>query len=176
MKAMKKERHENISETTSKQCSLKDMINIGEIGMLTLLSEDNSPSIRPMQTVNINDHNDLFFFGDFVGTTNKLLRKGVDSYLTFILETREEYFSMVGKANSVDDIYLVNMLWKDTYEQWVKGGLNNKDLVLIRFIPTSIDHWVGSQQGLEKFAHWLGKKIGNKSTKSFEHSTEPVNV
>jgi general stress protein 26 len=56
-------------------------------------------------------------------------------------DERSAYVSLRGRARLVEDRGRVREFWKEAYQAWFPGGINDPDLALLAVDPVAAEYW-----------------------------------
>lgn len=136
---------------------LRDLIADLKVAMLTTVDHDGTLRSRPLQTLEMDADNALWFF--ISATSPKVAEvAGADWQvnLSYANPEKQDYVSLSGTASIVRDRAKMQALWTDWAKPWFPDGLEDPDLALLCVRPQKAEYWdgpgssVGQLYGLTK--------------------------
>ncbi|HAD96538.1 MAG TPA: pyridoxamine 5'-phosphate oxidase [Cryomorphaceae bacterium] len=97
---------------------------------------------RPMSTARVEENGDIWFFTSAAHDVAKTANNDV-VHLLYSHNSHEDYLSVKGTAQLVDDRKKAEELWNPILNAWFPKGLETPDLRLIRVEPTYAEYWEG---------------------------------
>lgn len=120
---------------------LGNMLEAFRVAMLTTVAEDGSLHSRPMATQYANFDGDLWFFTHaHAHKATDVVRRGQVN-VNYVDPDREQYVSVSGTAELVQDRGKMKELWNPNYKAWFPRGLEDPDLALLRIKLEQAEYW-----------------------------------
>lgn len=114
------------------------------VAMLTTITHDGQLRSRPLHTERVDADGTLWFI---VGADAPKLREagehGGRACIAYADVGRQDYVSLSGTAERVDDPQCKAQLWSATAEVWFPGGKDSADVGVLRFSPARGEYWSG---------------------------------
>lgn len=110
-------------------------------------TDEGKVSSRPMQTQGIDDDGTLWFFSKKESEKNLHLKKEDKVYLMYMETSKQQYLSLTGYAEVVDDHGKIEKLWNKKAKAWFSGGKNDPSLTLLKVTP-ELGHYWDTKNGL----------------------------
>jgi general stress protein 26 len=120
---------------------LKEMIEDVRICMLTILSDTDEFSSRPMGTAKVEDDGSIWFFTNEYSLKSKEISKENQVTLGYSDPANNTYVSVNGKAELVDDQARKEAYFSAPIKAWFPDGVEDPRLILIKVEPTSAEYW-----------------------------------
>ena len=121
---------------------LRQMIERARVAMLTTIGGDGQLRSRPLHTERVDEDGSLWFI---VAVSSPKVEEIVlhesKVCLTYVDLERQNYASITGTAELVDDPPLKAELWGEMAEIWFPGGRADHSVVLLRVIPERGEIW-----------------------------------
>ena len=136
----------NSDEVIRPLSELNNMINVGDIGMLSTLSSDGKIHSRPMETCFIDGESALYFFTTMDSHLSEELRGSGRVNLVFVRDKKHEYISITGGIEMINSSDTIATYWTDDFNRWIPEGIANPELVLLKVLPYSADYWGENSQ------------------------------
>ena len=142
---------------------LADKIEEVKVAMLATVQEDRSLYSRPMQTIQVDEQGNLWFF------TNEHSEKVDDVsndntvYLMYAHPGQNTYLHVKGKASVVRDKEKIKELWSPVVKAWFPKGLEDPELALLKVETSEASYWDSSSNKFVVFFNML-KAIATGTT------------
>jgi len=123
---------------------LRDLIADLKVAMLTTVEHDGSLRSRPLQTLELDAENALWFFTS--ATSPKVAEIAGGDWqvsLSYANPEKQDYVSVSGTATLVRDAVKMRALWTDWAKPWFPKGLDDPDLALLRVQMHKAEYWDG---------------------------------
>jgi general stress protein 26 len=108
--------------------------------MLVTTGPGKRAEARPMQIARVEEEGDVWFFTSKDGHVVQEIAAEPMVLLVF-QDERSSYVSLRGRARVVEDRGRVKELWKEAYNVWFPGGINDPDLALLAVDPVAAEYW-----------------------------------
>ena len=145
---------------------LRDLIADLKVAMMTTTDDDGTLRSRPLQTLEMDANNALWFFTSASSPkVGEAERGGRQVNLSYANPEKQDYVSISGTATLVRDAAKMKALWTDWAKPWFPKGLEDPDLALLRVDAEKAEFWdgpgtsIGQLYGLTK-AIATGEKDG----------------
>ena len=129
----------------NKQLSeLSELVAPNDIAMLTTKTVDGHMRSRPIEVCFVSDKGEIFFFAQ---TSDELTTDITDHNhvsLSFINRADDNYTSVSGLAQLSKNNEDMVAFWRDRYQRWIHGGLEDPSVVLLKINTTYAEHWTFS--------------------------------
>ncbi len=123
---------------------LRDLVADLKVAMLTTVDTDGSLRSRPLQTLEMDAGNALWFFTS--ATSPKVAEVAAGDWqvnLSYANPDKQDYVSLSGTASIVRDRARMQSLWNDWVKVWFPDGLDDPDLALLRVQVHKAEYWDG---------------------------------
>jgi general stress protein 26 len=125
---------------------IAEIISSIKIGMLTTVETNGELRSRPMFCADF-DFDCLWFL---VKESKPLIYESLANRavnVAFACPEKNEYASVTGHAQLVEDEKMVQKLWRPEMKTWFAAGLNEPDLALLRVDIHHSEAWNGDSKG-----------------------------
>lgn len=116
-----------------------DLINDGNIGMLTTINEDQQLVSRPLALQEVESDGDMWFFTH--RDTSQVAHARRDPRVNISFSQRDAWVSVSGEAEVVEDVAKAKELWNPAVEAWFPDGPETPGLVFLRVDADSAEYW-----------------------------------
>ena len=123
---------------------LRDLIADLKVAMLTTVDHDGTLRSRPLQTLEMDADNALWFFTS--GTSPKVAEAagaGWQVNLSYANPDKQDFVSISGTATIVKDRAKMQALWTDWAKPWFPKGVDDPDLALLCVQAHKAEYWDG---------------------------------
>lgn len=130
---------------------LRDLIADLKVAMLTTQDTDGSLRSRPLQTLEMDGSNALWFFTSV--TSPKVAEVAAGEWqvsLSYANPDKQDYVSVSGTASVVRDRAKMQALWSDWVKVWFPKGLDDPDLALLRVQMHKAEYWDGPGSSMKQ--------------------------
>ncbi len=127
------------------QKHLYDMLKDFSTAMLVSREPDGALHARPMAVAELKPDAEAYFATDRRSPKIAEIQRDPNVLVTF--QSANEYASVAGLAQVVNDRALIERLWSDVWRVWFPQGKSDPNLVLVKVVPQSGEYWDNS--GLE---------------------------
>lgn len=160
---------------TDEQKKLKEIVHRFDDAMLVTTNAEEMIRARPMHIAELCEGPDLelWFLTSQVSTQAEDIEEDLRAAVT--MQDDRCYVSLSGIASVVRDRERLEALWRPTARAWFPDGLDDPDLVAIRFLPLEGAYWdMSSATGLRYLlkmarAYVTGERLGEGSPE--QHAT-----
>jgi general stress protein 26 len=154
---------------------LRELVKDIDIGMLTTVDEDGTLHSRPMSTNGyVEPDGSLWFFTYASSHKVTEVEQHQRVNVSFSAPNKQQYVSMSGTAQLVQDRNKIDELWKPELKAWFPKELDEPDIALLKVNVEKAEYW-DAPSGFVAHAIGLVKAIatGEKAS-SGEH--EKINL
>lgn len=121
---------------------LKALVKCINIAMLTTLDERGSLHSRPMScNGTIDDDGTLWFFTSSQSSKVDEIDRRQQVNVSFADPHRQEYVSLSGTAQLIQDRQQLQQRWQPTLQAWFPNGLDEPDLALLKVTIEKGEYW-----------------------------------
>lgn len=121
---------------------LRRMIERARVAMLTTVDAAGEMRSRPLHTERVDEDGSLWFIVAVSSPkVEEIVLHGSRVGLSYVDLERQNYASITGTAELVDDPELKAGLWNEMAEIWFPGGRADHSVVLLRIIPERGEIW-----------------------------------
>ncbi len=125
---------------------LHDLIKDIDVTMMTTLDEDGTLRSRPMATPKRAFDGTMWFFTEAESPKVQEMQGYRQVNLSYATPERERYVSVSGKGYLERDKEKIREFWDPRFEKWIKGGLDNPNLALMRIDVFQAEFWDTAQK------------------------------
>lgn len=138
---------------------LWNTVNEINIGMFTVADRRGSLTSRPMITQQIDADGVMWFFTSLQARLREDLMRRPYTNVSFCDNRELLYVSLSGMASLVRDRGCYSKLWNPMARAWFPRGLNDSQLVLIRFSVTVAEYWDADASGMVELKNAVGSPL-----------------
>lgn len=121
---------------------LRRMIEQARVAMLTTVDVAGQMRSRPLHTERVDEDGSLWFIVAVSSPkVEEIVLHGSRVGLSYVDLERQNYASITGTAELVDNPELKAELWGEMAEIWFPGGMADHSVVLLRIIPEHGEIW-----------------------------------
>jgi general stress protein 26 len=155
---------------------LKDLVDEIKICMFATVKEDYSLYSRPMQSIQVDDEGNIWFFTNEFSEKVEDISKEKTVYLMYSHPGKNSYLHIKGKASVVNDKEKMKELWSPIVKAWFPKGLEDPALSLLKVDTAEASYWDGASSKFVVFFNIL-KAIakGEKPDEGEMGDIKPVN-
>ncbi len=123
---------------------LTELVEEVKVCMFATIAEDYSLYSRPMQTIQIDEHGNLWFFtNEYSGKVDDVL-KDTTVYLMYSHPGKNTYVHVKGECSIIDDKEKMKELWSPVVKAWFPKGLEDPALALLKVETSEASYWDSS--------------------------------
>jgi len=123
---------------------LTEMVEEVKVGMFTTIHEDSSLYSRPMQTIQVDEQGNLWFFtNEYSGKIDDVSKENT-VYIMYSHPGQNTYLHVKGKGSVVRDKAKIKELWSPVVKAWFPKGPEDPELALLKVNTTEASYWDGS--------------------------------
>lgn len=112
-----------------------------KVGMFTTVDTSGQVTSRPMRTRELDTDGILWFFASLHSELTRELTETPLVNITFSEPKDSFYSSLSGRATLIQDRALYAKLWRPLDKAWFSCGVDDPNLVLIRFDADLVEYW-----------------------------------
>ncbi len=147
------------SETRDK---VWDMIKDIKVAMLVTMDHEGHHFARPMVAQEPDDRHDLWFFTSADSPKITEIEHNHDVLLSYSAPDKNQYISISGQAQVVQDRAKIHELWSESLKAWWPKGKDDPNVTLIRVTPVSAEYWDGpASMVVQAFGYLKARMTGN---------------
>ncbi|MCX4244344.1 pyridoxamine 5'-phosphate oxidase family protein [Paraliomyxa miuraensis] len=121
------------------QQKLSEIVGRFGTAMLVTTSEDDMIRARPMRIAELCDDGEMWFLTSRESTQAEDLTEDIRAAIT--LQGEGRYASLSGMASVIRERERLIELWSPAAKAWFPDGLDDPELVAIRFVPIEGAYW-----------------------------------
>lgn len=121
------------------------------VGMFTTVDSAGRLNSRPMSSLEGDVDGVLWFFTSIESKIVDDIAKQPQANISFAEQPKSFYVSLAGHAELVADRAQYQKLWKPIYNAWFPRGLDDPQLVLIRFTAETAEYWDADSSRMVQF-------------------------
>lgn len=138
-----------IQEDLEKQEALKkltELVKEVKICMFATIGQDQSLYSRPMQTIDVDEHGNLWFFtNEYSGKVDDVT-KNYTVYLMYSHPGQNSYLHVKGECTLINDKEKMKELWSPVVKAWFPKGVEDPALALLKVETSEASYWDGSSK------------------------------
>lgn len=130
-----------------KQEAIKKLTKLVEeikVCMFATIHEDYSLYSRPMQTIQVDEDGNLWFFTNEYSSKAEDVSKENTVYLMYSHPGQNSYVHVKGKCKIINDKDKIKELWSPVVKAWFPKGLEDPALALLKVDTSEASYWDGS--------------------------------
>lgn len=120
---------------------LKKIAEETDVCMFCTQSNELPFPTRPMDTQEVDEEGNFWFFSGMESNKNKELRQDDTVQLIYANVPKSQYLSVTGKVDVYTDHAKVEELWSGVLKTWFKEGKDDPNLTLLRVRPQEAYYW-----------------------------------
>ncbi|HEY0975969.1 MAG TPA: pyridoxamine 5'-phosphate oxidase family protein [Flavobacteriales bacterium] len=132
--------HKELTGTKAVE-QLKEIVDHQGVCLMITLPKDETPHSRPMAVAEVDDQGSFWFITLLQSDKCEHLQKDRKVHLHFANPKAQEYLSVYGKGEVVDDPARVKELWNPLAKAWVPEGSDDPNLRLFKVTPDESFYW-----------------------------------
>ncbi len=135
------QQHLENEEAVKKLAKLVDEV---KVCMFATVAQDYSLYSRPMQTIDVDDQGNLWFFtNEYSGKVDDV-SKDDTVYLMYAHPGQNTYVHVKGTCTVINDKEKMKELWSPMVKAWFPKGLEDPALALLKVDTSEASYWDGS--------------------------------
>jgi general stress protein 26 len=127
---------------------LKKLIDQVNVAMLTTIKTNGEFYSRPMNTMQVDDNGDVYFFSDEHTPDQHDVKVNNWVAVTYTNPENNTYIALNGRLNLVNDQSKIEELWVPACKAWFPEGVNDPHLTLIKVEILKAEYWDTSASGM----------------------------
>lgn len=131
----------NIEKHTDDLSRLQDIIRPLDLAMLVTKTQDLHLRSRPMLTADVSKYGEIFLFTTLDSELSQELTERNYVNLSYSKSDEGSFISVSGIAQISKDREAIQDLWRSQFAQWIEGGLDNRNLALLKISLAHAEHW-----------------------------------
>jgi general stress protein 26 len=124
---------------TDEHKKLNEILEHFDTAMLVTTSVDEMIRARPMHIANLGDEGEMWFLTSRDSTQAADVNEDIRAAIT--LQGDKRFASLSGLASIVTDRTKLSELWSPAAKAWFPHGVDDPELVAIRFLPLEGSYW-----------------------------------
>ena len=135
--------NKTVTDSTEARSTLWDLIKDIRFAMFTTRHDNGHLHSRPMTTQNskLDEDQNLWFFMSKKGDPVADFEADPTVNVAYANPSKDQYVSVSGAAEVVDDADKKRQLWSKMAEAWFPGGPTDPDLALVQVRITHANYW-----------------------------------
>jgi general stress protein 26 len=152
--------------TTQEENSAELWKKIGDIkiGMFTTWHEGEILHSRPMTALEVDADGYLWFFSSIHSELASDVALQPLANITFAEPKDHFYISLSGRAEFIENRAQYDKLWNPLFKTWFPRGIDDPDLVLIRFRIADVTYWDVSTSRMVQIMKMLTSAVTGKTS------------
>lgn len=138
-----------IQQDLEKQEALKkltELVKEVKICMFATIGQDHALYSRPMQTIDVDEHGNLWFFtNEYSGKVDDVT-KNYTVYLLYSHPGQNTYLHVKGECTVINDKEKIKELWSPVVKAWFPKGVEDPALALLKVETSEASYWDGSSK------------------------------
>src|SRR5690606_17054406 len=151
------------------QEKVHDLIEDIGVGMLTTVDEGGELRSRPMWSARVEKDGDLWFFTRRSSGKVDEISHDRQVNISFSEPKKNEYVSVSGTAEVVDDPAKKQDLWHEAARPWFPEGVDDPDLTLLKIRAHKAEYWDSPSSKMVEAAGWLKAMATGSAIKGGEN-------
>ena len=128
-----------MTETQPDVTKVAELAKDIRIGMLTTIDQDGHFVSRPMAQQEVEFDGNLWFFSS--RDARKVAHISANPSVSVTLSSRDNWISLSGTAEIVEDDAKADELWNPFVEAWFPQGPHDESVVLVKFTSDTAEYW-----------------------------------
>ncbi len=143
-----------VQQHLEKQEALKkltELVDEVKVCMFATIDQDYSLYSRPMETIQVDEQGNLWFFtNEFSGKVDDLSKDNT-VYLMYSHPGKNTYLHVKGICSVINDKEKMKELWSPVVKAWFPKGLEDPALALLKVDTSEASYWDGSSSSFVVF-------------------------
>lgn len=135
-------------EKPEKIIKLRSLIDEVNVAMLTTLKENGEFYSRPMNTMQLDDEGNLFFFSDEHTPEVDDIKLNNRASVTYTNPENNTYIALNGRLSIAQDQSKIDDLWVPACKAWFPEGRQDPNLSLIKVEVWKAEYWDTAQSDM----------------------------
>lgn len=139
---------------------LKEIVDHQHACLMVTMPKNEHPHCRPMAVAEVDAQGNFWFV--ILQDSDKCADLLADNsvHLYFTNPRAQEYLSVQGHGEVVDDRARVQRLWNPIAKAWVPEGSDNEDLRMLKVVPNECHYWDTQDGAVVAAIKILGAAVG----------------
>jgi general stress protein 26 len=142
---------------------LKEMAKEIRVCLFSTNHTDHGARTRPMQTQNVDDEGNIWFFSGKSSDKNIELTQNSLAELYFSDPSNNRYLIVTGKAEIISDRAEIEKQWNPIVKAWFEQGKDDPDLSLIKVRPKKAHYWDNKSGKMIQFLKIAASAVTGKT-------------
>lgn len=142
-----------------------------KVGMFTTWHEGENLHSRPMTALEVDDDGYLWFFSSLQSELAGDIALQPIANISFAEPKDSFYISLSGRADFIEDRSEYEKLWTPAVKAWFPRGLDDPDLVLIRFRINDATYWDTKSSRMVQIMEMLTTATMSTRAGAHKHAT-----
>ena len=156
-----------IDDTSQKK--VWELIKDIRVAQLVTHGESETLSARPMQAVNKHFDGTLWFFTQNTSPKIQEIQRNANVLLSYSEPAKQDYLSVQGKAEVVQDRAKIDELWSEPLRAWFPQGKDDPKIALLRVDVTRAEYWDAPSSALVMIYGYAVARLTGKTPKVGEN-------
>jgi len=139
------------------------------VGMLTTIDENGHFVSRPMAQQEVEFDGNLWFFSS--SKARKVAHIKENPAVSVTLSSRDNWISLSGTAEIVEDDAKADELWNSFIEGWFPQGPHDDSVVLVKFTSDTAEYWDTPGGNVSSVISFVKSKVTGKRYDGGENET-----
>lgn len=138
-----------IQQDLEKQEALKkltELVKEVKICMFATIGQDHALYSRPMQTIDVDEHGNLWFFTNEHSGKVDDVTKNYTVNLLYSHPGQNTYLHVKGECTLINDKEKIKELWSPVVKAWFPKGVEDPALALLKVETSEASYWDGSSK------------------------------
>ncbi len=158
-------------EKNKKIKKLRALINDVNVAMLTTLKANGEFYSRPMNTMDLDDEGNIFFFSDEHTPDVHDIKINNNAAITYSNPDSNTYISLNGRLHIAKDQSKIDDLWVPACKAWFPEGKTDPNLSLIKIEVLKAEYWDSSASDMVVLFNLIKAIIKGKTFDQGEHES-----
>ncbi len=123
---------------------LTELVEAVKVCMFATIQEDYSLYSRPMQTMQVDEQGNIWFFTNEYTEKVDDVSKDNTVYLMYAHPGHNSYIHVKGECSVINDKDKMKALWSPVVKAWFPKGLEDPALALLKVDTREASYWDGS--------------------------------
>lgn len=162
-------------ETTTQQAIDKVWSMMDDIRICMLVTrEGETLRARPMDAHASREEGCVWFLSDRRGHKDDELQTHPQAALTFAHPGRNDYLSVSGEAEVMNDRRKIDELWSDMNKAFWPNGKTDPNICVVRFMPDHAEYWDGPSSSIGVALKMMAARLTGSPTDLGENRKVPL--
>lgn len=148
---------------------------MGDIRICMLVTrEGETMRARPMDAHPSQEEGCIWFLSDRRGHKDDELQRDPQAALTFAHPGRNDFVSVSGEAEILQDRAKIDELWTDMNKAFWPEGKTDPNIVVVRFLPERAEYWDGPSSSIMVALKMAAARMTGRPTDLGENRKVPL--